>query len=62
MLVIYHVSCIVLGLFYFVLWCLGYFCNVWVCICVGFVMRGCVCVCGVLQLCGFCNCMAILVM
>ena len=25
------------------------FCNVWVCVCVGFVMCGCVCVCG------FCN-------
>ena len=25
------------------------FCNVWVCVCVGFVMCGCVCMCG------FCN-------
>ena len=22
------------------------FCNVWVCVCVGFVMCGCVCMCG----------------
>ena len=27
-------------------------CNVWVCVCVGFVMCGCVCVCvGVLVIC-----------
>ena len=25
------------------------FCNVWICVCVGFVMCGCVCMCG------FCN-------
>ena len=29
--------------------CLFEFCNMWVCVCVGFVMCGCVCVCG------FCN-------
>jgi len=27
------------------------FCNVLLCVCVGFVMCGCVCVC----MCGFCN-------
>jgi hypothetical protein len=26
--------------------CVCGFCNVWVCVCVGFVMCGCVCVCG----------------
>jgi len=32
------------------------FCNVWVCVCVGFVMCGCVYVCVVvLCMCGFCN-------
>ena len=36
-------------------------CNVWVCVCVGFVMCGCVCVCvdfvmcGCVCMCGFCN-------
>ena len=29
--------------------CMCGFCNVWVCVCVGFVMCGCVCMCG------FCN-------
>jgi len=29
--------------------CMCRFCNVWLCVCVGFVMCGCVCVCG------FCN-------
>ena len=29
--------------------CVCGFCNVWLCVCVGFVMCGCVCVCG------FCN-------
>ena len=29
--------------------CFNLFCNVWVCVCVGFVMCGCVCMCG------FCN-------
>jgi len=37
------------------------FCNVWVCVCVGFVMCVCVCVCvGFVMcvcmcMCGFCN-------
>ena len=37
------------------------FCNVWVCVCVGFVMCGWVCVCvgfvmcGWMCVCGFCN-------
>ena len=31
--------------------CMCGFCNVWVCVCVGFVMGVCVCVC----VCGFCN-------
>jgi len=26
--------------------CICGFCNVWVCVCVGFVICGCVCVCG----------------
>jgi hypothetical protein len=29
------------------------FCNVWVCVCVGFVMCGCMCV--LVCMCGFCN-------
>jgi len=29
--------------------CVCGFCNVWLCVCVGFVMCGCVCMCG------FCN-------
>ena len=33
--------------------CMRGFCNVWVCVCVGFVMCGCVCVGFVM--CGFCN-------
>ena len=32
------------------------FCNVWVCVCVGFVMCGCVCVCMGFVMCG-CVCM-----
>ena len=41
------------------------FCNVWVCICVGFVMCGCVyewvCVCVVFVMCGcFDNCVGVL--
>ena len=36
--------------------CVYGFCNVWVCVCVGFVMCGCVCV-GVLVVCvGFVMC------
>ena len=35
------------------------FCDVWVCVCVGFVMCGCVCVgfvmCGGVCMRGFCN-------
>ena len=31
--------------------CLRGFCNVWVCVCLGFVMCGCVCV----RICGICN-------
>jgi hypothetical protein len=27
------------------------FCNVWVCVCVGFVMCGCVCMCGFCNVC-----------
>ena len=27
--------------------CMCGFCNVWVCLCVGFVMCVCVCVCGI---------------
>jgi len=42
----------------FVWVCMYGFCNLWVCVCVGFVLCGCVCcVCvGVCMcMCGFCN-------
>ena len=45
--------------------CCNLFCNMWVCVCVGFVMCGCmyvwvcvcvgVCMCGCFVMCGFCN-------
>ena len=45
--------------------CFNSFCNMWVCVCVGFVMCGCICVgfvmCGCVYvcvgvcMCGFCN-------
>ena len=46
---------------YFNLYCGCYnlFCNVWLCVCVGFVMCGCVCVGGVCNVCvcgGFVMC------
>jgi len=37
--------------------CVSRFCNVWVCVCVGFVICGCLYVwfCNVWGVCGFCN-------
>jgi len=34
------------------------FCDVWVCVCAGFVMYGCVCVCG---FCNVCVCVCVCV-
>ena len=35
------------------------FCNVWVCVCVGFVMCGCVCVGGMFVFVGFVMCVCV---